>query len=127
MLTYEEAISGPDKEKWLEAINEEKNSLEENQTWDLIDLKKLKEEKPLSGKWVFKIKQDGRYKACLVIRDFEQEQDVNYKETFSSVISASALRSLFALTVIKKYNLVTFDIKTAFLWKCRRRCIYVST
>jgi len=35
------------------------------------DMKKLKEEKPLTGKWVFKIKQDGRYKARLVIRGCE--------------------------------------------------------
>jgi len=31
-LTYKEAVTGPDKEKWKEAINEEKNSLKENKT-----------------------------------------------------------------------------------------------
>jgi len=76
-LTYKEAITGltsPNKEKWEEAISEEKNSLKENKTWKVINLKKLKEEKPLTGKWMFKVKQDGRY---------EQEQDINYEETSS--------------------------------------------
>jgi len=50
LLTYKEAVTGPDKEKWEEAINEEKNSLKENKTWEVIDLKKLKEEKPLTRK-----------------------------------------------------------------------------
>jgi len=57
-----DAINGPDKQRWEKAINDEKKSLEENQTWEIIDIKKLKEEKSLTGKWVFKIKQDGRYK-----------------------------------------------------------------
>jgi len=79
-------------------------------------MKKLKEGKPLTGKWVFKIKQDGRYIARLVIRGCEQKQGIDYQETFSPVISTNALRSLFALAAIKKYKLVTFDIKTAFLY-----------
>jgi len=32
MLFYTEAINGPDKQKWKETINNEKKSLEENQT-----------------------------------------------------------------------------------------------
>jgi len=32
MLSYTEAINGSDKQKWEEAINDEKKSLEENQT-----------------------------------------------------------------------------------------------
>jgi len=79
-------------------------------------LKKLKEKKPLTGKWVFKVKQDGKYKARLVIRGCEQEQGINYEEMFSPVISTSALRSLFAIAAMKNYKIITFDIKTAFLY-----------
>lgn len=125
MLTYKQAVSGPDKQRWEKAINEEKKSLEENQTWEIMDLKKLKGEKPLTGKWVFKIKQNGRYKARLVIRGCQQEQGVNYEETFSPVISTSALRSLFALAAIKNYKIMTFDIKTAFLYGNVEESIYM--
>lgn len=116
MLTYAEAISGQDRQRWLGAINEEKKSLKENDTWEIINSKKLKKEKPLSGKWIFKIKQDGKYKARLVIRGCEQEPGISYQETFSPVISTSALRVLFAVGAIKNYVIVIFDIKTAFLY-----------
>lgn len=80
-------------------------------------MKKLKEkERPLTGKWVFKIKQDGRYKARLIIRGCEKEQGINYEKTFSPVISTSALKNMIALTAMKKYKIVSFDIKTAFLY-----------
>jgi len=36
------------------------------------------------------------------------------KKRFSPVISTSALRSLFAITVMKNYKIITFDIKMAF-------------
>jgi len=88
-------------------------------------MKKLKEEKPLTGKWVFKIKQDGRYKARLVIRECEQKQGIDYQETFNLVISTSALRSLFALAAMKKYKLMTFDIKTAFLYGNVEENVYI--
>lgn len=109
-------MTGPEKENWIRAINEEKNSLEENNTWDILDTEKVKNEKPLHSRWVFKIKQDGKYKARLVVRGCEQQYGIDYLETYSLVIGATALRSLFALATIKEYLTVTFDIKTAFLY-----------
>lgn len=117
MLTYKAATTKYDKEKWQEAKNEEQKSLEENNTWEVIDIKNIKEGKPLSGKWIFKIKDDGRYKARFVIRGCEQEYGVNCQETYSPVISISALRNLFALAAIKKLIIVIFKIKTAFFFE----------
>jgi len=59
----------------------------------------LKEEKPLTGKWVFKFKQDGRYKARLVIRGCEQKYGIDYEETFSPVVRISFLRMVIALAI----------------------------
>lgn len=36
-LTYEQAITGPDKHKWKRAIEEEKESLKKNKTWKLVE------------------------------------------------------------------------------------------
>lgn len=61
-LTYQEAITGSDRYEWAKAIDEEKKSLQENNTWYEIDIEEVKNKKLLRSKWVFKIKQDERYK-----------------------------------------------------------------
>lgn len=78
-LTYKEALSTSDKKKWLEAINEEKISLKENDVWDIVDRSKVKSEKLLRSKWIFKIKQDGRYRARFVVKGCEQDQGIDYQ------------------------------------------------
>lgn len=125
MITYEEATTGPDKHLWLKALEDEKNSLECNETWEEIDAIKVKNQKPLRGKWVFKIKQDGTYKARLVVRGFEQKAGIDYDETFSPVMNASAIRSIYAVAALKGYKATTFDIKTAFLYGVLEEELYM--
>lgn len=115
-LTYIEATTGPDKENWKKAIEEEKKSLEENNTWKTVDRTEAKSKKILSNKWVFKIKDDGRYKARLVVRGCEQRHGIDYEETFSPVVNSSSLRTLLAIATKRRDYIVKFDIKTAFLY-----------
>ncbi len=73
--TVEEALNGEDAKKWEIAMQEEYDSLVVNNTWSLVPLPKGR--KPISSKWVFKIKHgvDGeveRYKVRLVARSFSQ-------------------------------------------------------
>jgi len=42
--------------------------------------------KIIDNKWVFKIKNNARYNARLVIRCFKQEYGIDYQETFSPVV-----------------------------------------
>ena len=35
--TYQQAVSSPEREKWLEAINAEYESLNDNGTWELVE------------------------------------------------------------------------------------------
>ena len=125
MLTYTEATTGPDRDSWIRAIKEEKCSLEENETWEVVDPKRAESQKPLKSKWVFKVKTDGTYKARLVVKGCEQKYGVNYEETYSPVISMSALRSLLAIAAAKCYSIVTFDIKTAFLYGVLEEEVYI--
>jgi hypothetical protein len=69
--TVEEALNGEDAKKWEIAMQEEYDSLVVNNTWSWVPFPKGR--KPISCKWVFKIKHgvDGeveRYKARLVAR-----------------------------------------------------------
>lgn len=115
-LTYDEAISGPDKNRWKEAIQDEIESLNENQTWTYINKNEAQDKHILTSKWVFKIKDDGKYKARLVIRGCQQLKGIDYNETFSPVVNVSSLRILFALAVKNDMKISRFDIKTAFLY-----------
>lgn len=76
--TVNDALSSPDKKKWLDA---EIDSLHRNNVWDLVELPK--DRKAVGSKWVFKVKvsADGsveRYKACLVAQGFSQKYGIDY-------------------------------------------------
>jgi len=116
MLTYQEAINSEQRDQWLNAIEEEKKSLKDNNTWVYIDIRDIGNRKPLSSKWVFRIKEDGKFKARLVVRGFEQKYGIDYHETFSPVVNMTCLRILFGLAANKNFIIKKFDIKTAFLY-----------
>ncbi|XP_042467162.1 uncharacterized mitochondrial protein AtMg00820-like [Zingiber officinale] len=103
--TFEEASQSPE---WVIAMKEEIDALQQNQTWDLLP--KPRDVKPISCKWVFKIKRrlDGsieRYKARLVPRGFSQQYGLDYDETFSPVAKLRTVRILLALAANKDGNL----------------------
>ena len=100
-------------------------SLEKNQTWEVVDRAQMKDVKPLTSRWVFKIKNDGIYKARLVVRGCEQRHGFDYTETFSPVVSADSLRVIFAIASKRNYKMYTLDIKTAFLYGELDETIYM--
>lgn len=116
MMTYHEAITCPEKEEWKSAIEEEKLSLSKNEAWKLVDKNDVGDNKILSNKWVFTKKENNRYKARLVVRGCEQKHEFDYEEVFSPVVSGSSLRTIFAIANQKKYAMLKFDVKTAFLY-----------
>ncbi|KAK8597339.1 hypothetical protein V6N12_065809 [Hibiscus sabdariffa] len=54
--TYQEAVSSPDSEKWLEAMRSEMDSMSDIQVWTLVE--PPEGIKPIGCKWVFKKKTD---------------------------------------------------------------------
>ncbi len=116
--TMEEALNGKDAKKWEIAMQEKYDSLVVNNTWTLVPLPKGR--KPISCKWVFKIKHgvDGkveRYKARLVARGFTQTFGVDYNETFAPIAMFVLIHYILALTSIENMKIHQMDVKTAFL------------
>lgn len=67
-------------------------------------------------KWIFKVQDNGPYKARMVVKGCEQKYSVDYLETFSPVTSSSTLRIIFRISAGLNDRIMTFDIKTAFLY-----------
>ncbi|KAK8583782.1 hypothetical protein V6N13_109180 [Hibiscus sabdariffa] len=116
--TYQEAVSSPDSEKWLEAMRSEMDSMSENQVWTLVE--PPEGIKPIGCKWVFKKKTDmdgnvQTYKGRLVAKGFRQIHGVDYDETFSPVAMFKSIRILLAIAAFHDYEIWQMDVKTAFL------------
>ncbi|KAG0155347.1 hypothetical protein PDIDSM_922 [Penicillium digitatum] len=72
--SWEQAMSCVEKDKWLVAAHKELHRHLVNGTWRVMSRTKSKK-KPLTLRWVFKVKHDGTYKARLVARGFRQDPD----------------------------------------------------
>lgn len=104
---------------WTQGIVDKLESIDENEVWELVDLKD--EVKPvINTRWVFKKKMDAkgvvkRHKARLVARGFTQKKGVNFNETFAPVAKFTSLRLLFAIASDRNWHVHQMDAKTAFL------------
>ncbi|CAI7846667.1 unnamed protein product [Closterium sp. NIES-53] len=93
--SMEEALAGPDREKWLVSRDAEYQSLLENGTWDLVVLPEGK--KAVQCKWVLRIKTDDKgqvtiYKSRLVAKGFMQKEKQDFNEIFAPTAKPPTLR-----------------------------------
>lgn len=116
--TFDQAMSCPDSDKWYEAMVQELQSIEGNQTWEATELPR--DRRAIGCKWVFKIKFDEKgcvtqYKARLVAQGFSQKFGQDYDEVFAPVASSVTFRLLLSVAGTKGFHVRHFDVKTAFL------------
>lgn len=130
-LSYEEAIKLPAAEKWKEAAIKEFKTLQDNNTWELVDRPKYR--KVLGIKWVFKIKpgnstSDKIYKGRIVAKGYGQipGEDYDPNEISSTVIKIKSLRIILALTVQGRKMLRSMDAISAFTQTPIKEEIYVE-
>ncbi|RVW81598.1 Retrovirus-related Pol polyprotein from transposon RE1 [Vitis vinifera] len=113
--TVTEALNHPG---WKNAMLEEIYALEDNHTWQLVNLPQGK--KVVGCKWVFAVKvhPDGsvaRLKARLVARGYAQTYGVDYFDTFSPVAKLNSVRLFISIAASQQWMIHQLDIKNAFL------------
>ena len=117
-VSYEKAVNSDDSDKWVNAMNEEIKSMNDNNVWELVELPEG--QKRVGCKWIFKTKLDSkgnieRHKARLVAKGFNQREGIDYNETFSPVSKKDSLRIILALVAHYDLELHQMDVKIAFL------------
>lgn len=68
-----QAINCKGSNQWKGTMNEELRSLEENNTWALTDTPSDKS--IIEVKWIYRIKSNGKYKARVVAKGFQQSRE----------------------------------------------------
>ncbi|KAK2369267.1 putative mitochondrial protein [Trifolium repens] len=104
-------------DQWILAMQEELNQFERNQVWELVPCHKDKH--IIGTKWVFKNKlaENGiivRNKARLVAQGYNQEEGIDFDDTFAPVARLEAIRLLLAYACSLNFQLYQMDVKSAF-------------
>ena len=100
------------------------DALLKNDTLELVDLPPG--HKAIKSKWIFKLKADWHFCACLVAKGFMQIPGIDYDKTFSLVACFESLQLLLALAVLKNWEIHQMDVKLAFLNGILNKEIYME-
>jgi len=99
-------------------MQEELHQFGRNKVWRLVP---QSEDRTIIGtKWVFRNKLDGlgtvtRNNVRLVVQGYNQEEGIDYEETFAPIARIEALRILIAFAAHIEIKLYQMDVKSAFL------------
>lgn len=99
-------------------MDQEIESIEKNDTWELTDLPSGS--KKIGVRWIYKTKYNeagkvDKYKARLVAKGYSQQHGIDYNEVFAPVARWDTIRTILALAASKGWDMYQLDVKSAFL------------
>ncbi|GKE87900.1 retrovirus-related pol polyprotein from transposon TNT 1-94 [Tanacetum coccineum] len=116
-------------ESWTMAMQEELNQFVTNDVWSLVP--PLENQTVIGTKWVFKNKLDengvlSRNKARPVAQGYNQQEGINFDETYAPVARLESIRILLAYAYANDFKLFQMNVKSAFLNGFINEEVYVS-
>jgi hypothetical protein len=120
-LTLKQALSGPERDKWRQALLEEFESIPKMGTFQLVPRSSVPTARRiLKGKAVFKRKRNEvgdivRYKARWVVQGFLQVYGQDYNKTTSPTARLESIRILCHIAAAEDLEIRQFNVKSAFL------------
>ncbi|KAL0437821.1 UNVERIFIED_CONTAM: Retrovirus-related Pol polyprotein from transposon RE1 [Sesamum radiatum] len=115
--------------EWEIAMQQELVALEQNDTWDVLDLPPGK--KLIGSKWVYRVKLKAnvsveRYKARLVAKGYNQIEGVDYVDHFSHVVKVVTVSTFLVVALGHNWPVHQVDINNAFLHDFFDKDIYLA-
>ncbi|GJS15898.1 retrovirus-related pol polyprotein from transposon TNT 1-94 [Tanacetum coccineum] len=116
-------------ESWIVAMQEELNQFIANDVWELVP--QPRNMTIIGTKWVFRNKLDengvvSRNKARLVAQGYNQQEGIDYDETYAPVARLESIRILLAYAYALDFKLFQMDVKSAFLNGFINEEVYVA-
>ncbi|GKB23474.1 retrovirus-related pol polyprotein from transposon TNT 1-94 [Tanacetum coccineum] len=116
-------------DSWIVAMQEELNQFIANDVWELVP--QPRNMTIIGTKWVFRNKLDengivSRNKARLVAQGYNQQEGIDYDETYDPVTRLESIRILLAYACALDFKLFQMDVKSAFLNGFINEEVYVA-
>nr|GEZ36356.1 retrovirus-related Pol polyprotein from transposon TNT 1-94 [Tanacetum cinerariifolium] len=114
-------------DSWIVAMQEELNQFIANDVWELVP--QPRNMKIIGTKWMCRKKLDkngivSRNKARLVAQGYNQQESIDYNETYAPVARIESIRILLAYAL--DFKLFRIDVKSAFLKGFINEEVYVA-
>lgn len=111
---YHQAVKFP---HWREAMDVEIKAIERTNTWTVVPLPKHNH--CIRSKWVYKVKYKPdetveRYKARHVAKGYNQQEGVDFLDTFSPVAKIATVKVILTLAVTFNWPPFQMDVNNAF-------------
>ena len=130
-MKYNEAMAGPDKAHWVEAVVDEKKRFDTSKAVEAMSRGQLPPgTKPMDSTWACKKKSNGTYRARLNLRGYKQIDGEHFDShsVSSPVASIITVHIVLALVTILGWYSSLVDVNGAFLlgdWESDRE-IYME-
>ncbi|GJW07734.1 retrovirus-related pol polyprotein from transposon TNT 1-94 [Tanacetum coccineum] len=116
-------------ESWIVTMQEELNQFVANDVWKLVP--QTRNMTIIGTKWVFRNKLDengivSRNKARLVAQGYNQQEGIDYDETYAPVARLESIRILLAYACTLDFKLFQMDVKSTFLNGFINEEVYVA-
>ena len=127
--SIDEALRGPDAQKWREALDYEIGQLEKMNTWTVEDLPPGYTAIPCGVVLKHKRGPDGEiqsYRVRIVAGGHRQVHSINYSETFSAAAKMPTVRVVLANAAEQDWEIEHVDVKSAYLNAPLEETVYMK-
>lgn len=113
---------------WNAAMTKEIDTFKKTGTYSLVPYQP--DMNILGCKWVFrtKLQADGaldKLKARLCVKGFDQEEYIDYLETYNPMVKIATVRSVLHTATVLKWDIKQLDVKNAFLHGDLSKTVYM--